>query len=699
MFRTLTFKAKILALPLVAAIGFVATLGVTVGLGRKSQAQLALIENGYSPALEASQQLEATLESYHWALREAVADRDTVAIGAADTLVKAFAAVAESLKHNPVVDARAVGRIATDFAEYAVTERALSLRLLNGSTEAGGGRGSAKARHAALAAVLAMQSKANGHYIADAFARADALQSATQWTATGVLVLSLAVLGILAYATLQSVVGAVKSMSEAAREIASGRIEQKIAIESNDEIGELAKAFRNMVDYVSDIAQAADRLAAGDLSAKVQPRSGHDVLSRNMNRASETLQGIVGEAQQLIESGRRGELSRRGNPAGFDGAYAELITGMNAMLDTVLAPIAEAQRVLDLVAQRDLTARISGTYHGDHAAIKHALNSALDNLSEVFGSLSSAITQVSSAATQIGAGSEELAGGASDQARAVDQVSNRIMLVDKRTKANVIDANEARAAMERAHVDTQAGVRTMEQLADAVSQIKRSADASAKIVKTIDEIAFQTNLLALNAAVEAARAGESGRGFAVVADEVRALALRAAAAARDTSVLIEESVHKTEAGVLLNTAVRRRLEEIREGVKCASDMMTNISEGACEQERELAEVTSAMSQIGSLTQRTAANAEESASAAAELSAQASEMHDLAVQFTVAGVSVVGSKAAAQQRLTARRVARARDEKDRREMDCDVLPTPGHDHKDFGRQRANDDEAYRVLTEF
>jgi len=174
----------------------------------------------------------------------------------------------------------------------------------------------------------------------------------------------------------------------------------------------------------------------------------------------------------------------------------------------------------------------------------------------------------------------------------------------------------------------------MNALADAVGEIKRSADATAKIVKTIDEIAFQTNLLALNAAVEAARAGDAGKGFAVVADEVRSLAIRASEASRNTATLIEESVAKAETGVKLNESVKRRLEEIRSGMQGAAAIMNEIAEGAVAQERELAEVTASMAQIGDLTQRTAANAEESASAAAELSAQAREMHELAVQFKV-----------------------------------------------------------------
>lgn len=294
------------------------------------------------------------------------------------------------------------------------------------------------------------------------------------------------------------------------------------------------------------------------------------------------------------------------------------------------------------MAAKDLSARVKGNYVGEHAAIKESLNLALENISEVFASLSQAISQVNGAAREIGDGSQELASGAADQAGAIDQVSNRIAVVDERTKANAADANEARTAMVKVTETTEQGVERMTALAQAVAEIKRSADSTAKIVKTIDEIAFQTNLLALNAAVEAARAGDAGKGFAVVADEVRSLAIRASEASRNTATLIEESVQKAETGVQLNESVTRRLEEIRTGVQRAATIMNNIAEGAVEQEKELAEVTSAMSQISGLTQRTAANAEESASAAAELSAQSAEMQDMASQFELGQTRVASA---------------------------------------------------------
>jgi methyl-accepting chemotaxis protein/methyl-accepting chemotaxis protein-1 (serine sensor receptor) len=172
----------------------------------------------------------------------------------------------------------------------------------------------------------------------------------------------------------------------------------------------------------------------------------------------------------------------------------------------------------------------------------------------------------------------------------------------------------------------------------AMSDINASSDKISKIIKVIDEIAFQTNILALNAAVEAARAGEAGMGFAVVANEVRNLAQRSAQAARDTAPLIEESIAKSKEGKLKVDQVAAAIRSITEdagGVKTLVDEMNLRSK---EQSKGLLEVSRAIVQMQSVTQASAASAEQGAAAAEQLTAQASAMKEVVGRLT----ALVGS---------------------------------------------------------
>jgi methyl-accepting chemotaxis protein/methyl-accepting chemotaxis protein-1 (serine sensor receptor) len=173
----------------------------------------------------------------------------------------------------------------------------------------------------------------------------------------------------------------------------------------------------------------------------------------------------------------------------------------------------------------------------------------------------------------------------------------------------------------------------LEQTVAAMGEINTQSGKISKIIKVIDEIAFQTNILALNAAVEAARAGEAGMGFAVVADEVRNLAQRCAQAAKDTASLIEESIAKSNDGKTKVDQVATAIRAITEDSTKIKTLVDEVNLGSQEQARGIEQISKAIIQMEQVTQKTAANAEEGASAAVELTAQSETLRDVVERLT------------------------------------------------------------------
>jgi methyl-accepting chemotaxis protein len=242
--------------------------------------------------------------------------------------------------------------------------------------------------------------------------------------------------------------------------------------------------------------------------------------------------------------------------------------------------------------------------------------------------LDAAVRQFFAASSQISNSSQSLAQGASEQAASIEETSASAEEISSITRQNSDRAQKAAQLMNDAVPIVDAVNASHRDLARALTEMSESSEKVAKVIKMIDGIAFQTNILALNAAVEAARAGESGMGFAVVADEVRDLARRSADAARETSGLIEESVlksresrHKLE-GVLKAMEANNR---ITGEVKTETDAIRSASE---EQSRGIEQISTAITQMSRVTQTTAAQAEESASAAQELDGQAHSLQQI-----------------------------------------------------------------------
>ena len=261
--------------------------------------------------------------------------------------------------------------------------------------------------------------------------------------------------------------------------------------------------------------------------------------------------------------------------------------------------------------------------------ITRGINKVLRRISET---LSAGAEQTASAAGQVSSSSQSLAEGASEQAAALEETSSSLEEMSSMTKRNAETAGKVKELGSDARKAGDLGVQDMSALVTAMDAIKVSSSDIAKIIKTIDEIAFQTNILALNAAVEAARAGEAGAGFAVVADEVRNLAQRCAQAAKETAGKIEDAVQKSAAGADISAKVARSLEEIVGKARQVDEMAGEVAAASQEQSQGIAQVNTAVTQMDKVTQSNAANAEESAAAAEELTAQAESLKDAVAEL-------------------------------------------------------------------
>jgi len=261
----------------------------------------------------------------------------------------------------------------------------------------------------------------------------------------------------------------------------------------------------------------------------------------------------------------------------------------------------------------------------------------------VISGLTDASQQLHSTMAQVSGSSQSLAQSSTEQAASLEETSASMEEMAAMTRKNSENCGAAAERMGEMNLQVGHSNESLQKMVVSMDAIKGSSEKVSKIIKTIDEIAFQTNILALNAAVEAARAGEAGKGFAVVADEVRNLAQRSAQAAKDTAVLIEESIASSNDGSTKLEDVASAINAITGNVIKVKTLVDEVSEAARQQTQGIDQITQAISQMEKVTQNTAASAEEGAAASEELNSQSQALSALVETLQ----KVVGGGASAQ----------------------------------------------------
>jgi methyl-accepting chemotaxis protein len=332
------------------------------------------------------------------------------------------------------------------------------------------------------------------------------------------------------------------------------------------------------------------------------------------------------EAQQeistLVQAAAAGDFAQRIAVAGKAGFFLDVASGLNQLSEVTSTGLADVARVLQCLAQGDLTQKIDADYRGVFAQLKDDSNTTVERLREVIGRIKEATEAINTASQEIAAGNTDLSSRTEEQASSLEETASSMEQLNATVRQNAENARQANELSRSSNDIAVRGGKMVKDVVHTMSGIQDSSKKIADIIGVIDSIAFQTNILALNAAVEAARAGEQGRGFAVVATEVRNLAQRSATAAREIKSLIAESVDKVDSGAKLVDQAGRTMDDVVSSFQQVANLVTEISNASKEQSSGIEQVTQAVGQMDEVTQQNAALVEEAAAAAESLEEQA-----------------------------------------------------------------------------
>ncbi|AXX67820.1 methyl-accepting chemotaxis protein [Xanthomonas oryzae] len=498
--------------------------------------------------------------------------------------------------------------------------------------------------------------------------------------------------------------------TRAAESIANGKLDNDVDTQFNDETGRLLKAMNkmqlqlhNLISAQADMAKRheegqisfrmdagafpgdfgsmandtnalvaahikvkmqtvhlIERYAIGDLSEDMPQLPGEKgAITAAMNQVKQNLATMNTEIKQLAQAAANGDFTARGNAEQFQYDFRVMVESLNTLMATADGNLQSLSGLLQSIAAGDLTARMSGDFHGVFAQMRDDANATATQLAEIVNGIKQSAVSIKGAASEIASGNQDLSQRTEQQAASLEETAASMEELTSTVKQNAENARQAnQLAIGAASVASQGG-EIVGKVVQTMSGIEASSKKIADIISVIDGIAFQTNILALNAAVEAARAGEQGRGFAVVASEVRTLAQRSSGAAKEIKELIDDSVQRVTDGSVLVHSAGTTMGEIVASVQRVTDIMGEISAASQEQSAGIEQVNQTVTQMDETTQQNAALVEEATAAARAMEEQAQQLTEAVALFRLSNdVQTLTGAAPAVRHPAAKRPAAA-----------------------------------------